>query len=347
VEGFGRFLPLSDSWQTFIPEEEPENPLEHRKLAKKISKSIAAPVLWFFIFDEEAIQFEFYLNGKRVATYDQRDSIACKNLYGIPALVGYESGQKRRLSKILSCGDIDFQLEMLEEYFGLCLVPFPELLDEDPGKLQRCRGEEKYLEYMAEEKKLSGRNAPIRAELVWEREGKIFHTRFGEFKHGLIRPHHYYFGFSAPVPETEDYVLHTVRFTGTELEYITQEQFDSVTETYWHDSMSHDSYSIEGFPSYRIHFSDTAPEHLRGKTLIPPRGFQFYRFDEKGRVLLTNTRGSLAVVDKTMKVIAKMQLKGMPVDYLNGHILTAGGGSLWAYFYSSSDKIRIYHIVEK
>ena len=91
ISGFGNFKSLSEGWQTYIPDVEPENPLDFQKLAKRISKSTDAPVMWFYIFDSDAIYFQFYINGKRAASYAQGDPMGCKNLYGIPAMVGYES----------------------------------------------------------------------------------------------------------------------------------------------------------------------------------------------------------------------------------------------------------------
>lgn len=84
------FYSFSNGWQTYLPEEPPEDPFEYRPFAKKISKRIDAPVLWFYIFDSESIWFEFYQNGKRVSAYSQQDLTGTKNLYGVPALVGYE-----------------------------------------------------------------------------------------------------------------------------------------------------------------------------------------------------------------------------------------------------------------
>lgn len=86
---------------------------------------------------------------------------------------------------------------------------------------------------------------------------------------------------------------------------------------------------------------------MKNKTLVTPRGYYFYWFDERGRAILSNERGGLAVVDDTLKVIAKIQVKGTPVDYADGYILTAGRESFFAYYYNPSNTIRIYRIFDK
>ena len=98
---------------------------------------------------------------------------------------------------------------------------------------------------------------------------------------------------------------------------------------------------------FKVRFTNQAPKGFGGKTLVPPRGFYFFCFDDKGRVILSDEKGGLAIVDESLQVIAKMRVKGMPVDYMNGYILTAGSHSFYAYAYDPSDKVRIYRIVEK
>lgn len=346
IDGMEDFYCFSEGWQTYLPPRIPEDPFEYRVLAKKISKRIDAPVLWFYIFDSEAIWFEFYQKGKRVSAYSQEGLTGTKNLYGIPALIGYEEGQKRRLSQILSCADVDFQLELLEEYFGVCMVTFPELLEEGADALHRVRGDQQYLALLEEDRKLTGKQAKLRAELVSERTGKIFERRFGEDPF-TFKPHHYYFGYDTFYSNFQDGALRPVRFEKGELVEISQDEFDNAPRLSGRDARKDERFKVEFGAADKVHFTDEVPEGFRGKTLALPRGFFPLCFDEKGRVILSDERGGLAVVDDTLKIIAKMRVKGMPVEYLDGYILTADGQSFYAYAYNRSDAVCIYRICEK
>lgn len=345
VEGYDNFYSFSDGWQTYMPDEDPENPYNHRKLAKQMSKKTDDPVLWFYIFDSEYITFDFYKNGKMVSSYSQTGIHNNKNLYGIPSMVGYENGEKRRLSKILSCADIDYQLDMLEEYFGVCLVPDKEIFEDDINLLRRARSDELYHKFVEEEKAITGKKAPIRAELVYERKGKIFDKKFAEKTH-FHKPHHFYFGYETFESNFDDGDLRPVRFDRNELKFITQEEFDSAQSVPFAVGNNDDRYEVEYYPLYKIHFTQNAPEMMRNKTVTIPKGYYFSWFDEKGRAILSNERGGLMFMDGTLKVIAKINVKGDPVDYMDGYLLTAGDQSFFAYTHNPTDAVRIYHIVE-
>lgn len=275
------------------------------------------------------------------------DSNKCKNLFGIPSLIGYENGQKRRLSKILSCADIDIQLELLEEYFGVCLIPFPEILEESPNIISRVRGEDLYQAYLAEEKKLTGKQSPIQVMLVSEQTGKLFEHKFNDNDMQYFKPDHYYFGYDTFDSSFDGGALHPVRFEQGKLVSITQEEFDAAPKVLNQNARVDERYTEEFYPSYKVHFTDKAPDGFKNKTLVAPRGFYFYWFDEKERAILSDERGSIAVVDETLKVIAKMRVKGDPVDFVDGYILTAGSESFYAYYYNPSNAVRIYRIYDK
>lgn len=347
MNNFPDFHAFSQGWQTYMSNEPHEDPFADRNLAKKISKTIDAPVLWFYIYDSESLLFEFYRNGKKAASYSQMDANACKNLYAIPSLIGYENGQKRRLSKILSCADLDLQLKLLEEYFGVCLMPLPEILEESPDLISRVRGEDLYLAYLAEEKQFTGKQSPIQVMLVSEQTGKLFEHRFHDNDKQYFKPHHYYFGYDTFDPAFDEESLHTVRFEQGKLVPITQEEFDAAPKVLCQDARKDERFSEEFYPSYKVHFTDQAPAGLKNKTLVTPRGFCFGWFDQKGRAILSNERGDLAVVDGSLKVIAKMRVKGTPVDFVDGHILTAGPESFFAYYYNPSNAVRVYRVFEK
>lgn len=342
ITGMGNFLSLSDGWQTYMPETMPDDLFELRRFAKKLSAKVTAPVLWFYIFDDEAIWFELYRNGKRVSAYSSQELTGTKHLYEIPALIGYDAGQKRRLSRILSCADMDYVVEMLEEYFGVCLLICPEMMDEPPEVFHRERCDTKYRQLLEEDKQISGKQSPIKAELIFEEKGKLFEHHFGE--HGTFRPHHYYFGYSTWLPSSGD--LRPVRFCNGRITDVSQAEFDAVEPVPTRSAREDERFAEEYYPVYKVVFTDKAPEGFRGKTLIPPRGYYFYWFDGKNRIILTDEKGGILFIDESLKVIAKLRLKGQPVDFVDGHILTAGSNSFFAYCYHPQDFVRIYKLTE-
>lgn len=221
----GSFRSFSDGWQTYISESLDSDYGVLLKLAKKISKDIDAPVLWFFESDSDYIEFNFYCGGKRVASYSGDGFTANKNLYQIPALIGYNEGHKRRLSKILSCTDTDFQVELLEEYFGVCLLPLTELLEEDSQALHRERGEHLYQQYIEEERRLTGPRAPVKVELVCEHKGKIFDDYFKAVP-PVYKPHYFLFGYTDPSDNYYHRKLKPFCFRNGAMEWITDEEYE-------------------------------------------------------------------------------------------------------------------------
>lgn len=176
----GSFSCFSEGWQTMLPRDE-ENFEQDRKIARRLSKQLALPVLWFWEFDSDEYGFVLFSDGKQRTVFSTESLSEPKGLYQLPPLIDYPTGNKQRLSKILSCADMECSIAMLEEYFGVCLEVFPELL-KTPEALKRTRSEEKYRAYLAEEKRFSGKNAPIGAELTKELFGKVeYEPVFGDF----------------------------------------------------------------------------------------------------------------------------------------------------------------------
>ncbi len=345
VQEYDNFFCFSEGWQTYVPEVEPDDPYSFQKLAKKISKAIDAPVLWFYIFDSEWLCFEFFKNGNKVAAYSQADKMACKKIYDIPAMIGYDNGQKKRLSKILSCSDVEYQVELLEEYFGLCLLSYREVSEDSPQDLCCVRGEQKYQEFINQEKKITGKQSPLKLELLSKRVGKLFDQKAFERKR-LARPHYYYLGYEQSDLEE----LRPVCFRQGELVSVTQEEFDSVRaikRTSYHIG-TEDCFTEEFYPRYKVHFNEKAPEGFRNKTLVTPRGFYFYWFDSKGRAVLSDEHGGIAIVDETLRVVSKMRVKGMPLDLVDDCLLVADGGeNFFCRSYDPSCFVRIYRICDK
>ncbi len=328
------FQSFSDGWQTCISDFSDKDPEYSLRVAKLISKQTSSPVLYFQIFDSDYIYFEFLQNGKIVARYSDDEFSTNKNLYGIPSLLGYGDGYKKRLSNILNCDDADEKTELLEEYFGVCLLPFPECFF-DCTMLKRTKDDKLYNEFIEKEKAISGKNASIVLELIAEYKGKIFWDYFGSFTQ---KEHCYLFGY-----ENERAELTPVRFCGERLEAISKEEFDQNSVLQKHNC---DFCKIEyGTICYAI-FNDLAPAAYANKKLKLPNHLCPLGFDTKNRLVLSG-RGKICIVDEYMRIIAKSSIKGDCADMIGDFILTASGDSFCGYEYDPRATVRIYRMNEK
>ena len=211
------FRSFSAGWFTCVNDFSETDPERTYEAVRRISRATDAPVLYFNVFDSEAIWFVFFRGGKVAAKYSDDEFSANKGLYSIPALVGYESGGKRRLSDILSCADTERKIALLEEYFGVCLTFVPEMLDE-PEALCRERSERLYRAYREEEKLLTGKSAPMALRLAAEYPGKLFFYRFQD-EHITVKPHFFLHGYAGDPDEDERHrILTPVHFAHGALE---------------------------------------------------------------------------------------------------------------------------------
>ena len=85
------FRSFSAGWFTCVNDFSETDPERTYEAARRISRATDAPVLYFNVFDSEAIWFVFFRGGKVAAKYLDDEFSANKGLYGIPALVGHES----------------------------------------------------------------------------------------------------------------------------------------------------------------------------------------------------------------------------------------------------------------
>lgn len=330
------FRSFSHNWQTCVDDFSEKAPDYPYKAAKLISKNTNAPVLYFGVFDSEMIWFEVLCNGKVVSRYYDDEFIANKKLFDIPSLVGYGDGQKKRLSSLLSCSDIDFKIAMLEEYLGVCLLYLPEISD-DPEMFRRDRSDALYRKYQASEKALTGKAAPIRLNQIVEYPGKLFLDFFGRGHLQSIKPHYFLYGYA--YDNSRD--LTPVRFAGKNLE-------SSDLSTFSQDRKRR----MPEDPRFKMHyetpckvtFSDDCPPAYRGKTMTLPNGFYPESFTKTNELLLQGNH-RIYVVDTTLRIIAKLSIKGQIADIVDDYILTTTGGSFGAYCYEPKDRIYIYEIV--
>ena len=174
-EAFGAFRSFSDGWQTRNPAQDSVCDFDaDRRLARRISGQLPYPVLWFWELDGDEFGLTLFVNGKQVTMFRTEYGYEPKGLYKLPPLIGYPEGNKKRFSRILSCTDLTDTIAMLEEYLGVCLEVFEDLL-ETPSELRRERDDRLYRAWLVEEKRLAGKHAPIQLELVEEIFGLVEH----------------------------------------------------------------------------------------------------------------------------------------------------------------------------
>lgn len=348
ANGDFHFQSFSSGWQTYLPEcDDFSDPEVAQTIARKISKSTQAPVLWFYEADGDFLCLKFYLDGKQFASYSGDGIGPNKNLFQIPQLIGYADGQKRRLSKILNCSDADFQVLLLEEFFGVCLLPFPELPEEDISSLSRTRGDTYFQQYLEAEKALTGRHAAIQAELVQELEGILEdsdweHVWFPETEEAEPLPHfkeHYYLLRKARMTGIAGV---PVCFRNGKIEFISQEEMkrDGADRSYPHRWIGEDPRYRQEFYPNRLLFADTAPAVYAGKEMRLPRGRYGLGFDGKERLVLHDDGSVFAIVDENGRILAKQRLAGTIRDLDGDDILTTEEKGVVGI-------IRVYHIYDR
>ena len=80
--------------------------------------------------------------------------------------------------------------------------------------------------------------------------------------------------------------------------------------------------------------------------MILPDGFYPMEFLPSGELLLMGNH-RIYIADPTLKIIAKLTVKGDVADIVGNHILTTAGSSFWAYLYDPKAKIYIYEVVKR
>ncbi len=329
------FRSFSPNWETCVDDFSMKAPDYPYKAAKFISKHVDAPVLHFGVFDSEMIWFEILCNGKVVSKYSDDEFVANKKLFDIPSLIGYGDSQKKRLSSLLSCSDINFKIAMLEEYLGVCLLYLPEISD-NPEVFHRDRSDALYRKYQAAEKALTGKAAPIHLSLIAEYPGKLFWDFFGRNHLESIKPHCFLYGYAYD----NSHDLTPVRFTGKNLE-------SSDLSAFFQDRIRR----VQKDPRFKMHygtpckvtFTDDCPTVYRGKTMTLPNGFYPENFTKTNELLLQGNH-RIYVADHTLKIIAKLSIKGDIADIVDDYILTTTGDSFCGYCFEPKARIYIYEI---
>ena len=336
------FRSFSAGWFTCVNDFSETDPERTYEAARRISRATDAPVLYFNVFDSEAIWFVFFRGGKVAAKYSDDEFSANKGLYGIPALVGYESGGKRRLSDILSCADTERKIALLEEYFGVCLTFVPEMLDE-PEALCRERSERLYRAYREEEKLLTGKSAPMALRLAAEYPGKLFFYRFQD-ERITVKPHFFLHGYAGDPDEDERHrILTPVHFAHGALEPSDWETFAKGRIPRCPDTR----FVLQCGTPVRVTFSGECPPEYRGRTMALPAGAYPEAFLPTGELLILGEHRIYVVEPATLKIVAKLPHKGDVADVVGNYILTTAGSSFYCYGYDPKSKIYIYELIHR
>lgn len=332
------FRSFSPGWQTCTENFSQRDPDYPATAALLISIHTDDPVLHFEVFDSEMIMFEVLRKGKVAARYSDDECVTNKKMSDIPLLLGCDANQKKRLSSLLRCSDVDDTIAMLEEYFGVCLLYQPDVCD-DPQLLHRVRSDALYRKYEAEEKAISGRAAPIQLRIIAEYPGKLFWDFFGRNHLQTVKPHCFLYGYSTP----DFQGLAPVRFTGSNLEPCNLSTFSQERIPSAHE----DPRFITDYRTpYTVTFSGDCPEAYRGQTTKLPNGFYPIGFTSANELLLQG-KHRIYVTDSRLKIIAKLSIRGDIADIVNDHILTTTGDSFCGYCFDPKAKLYIYEIFRK
>lgn len=328
----GQFASYSPGWQSEALGYAPaDNPYER---GKRLSRRIAAPVLVFLLYETGDIGLSLYEGGRNPVYISTFSYAVNKGIFKVPGLVGYPEGHKRRFSELLSCADVKQLIALLEEFFGVALAISP---DAAPETLARIRGDELYRAFHEQERKIRGRQAPIRAVLTEELTGKLFSSGPREIKRYLSNG--FLFGMDGPESGVEE--LRPVRFAHGKLIPLADDEIVYAT-----DEPSGDPFHPD-IPPNTVRFTPEAPDSFRGKTLPLPPGFDFFDFLDDRRAMLVNDAGGVAFMDGDGKLVTRFSVKGRPVTVADGYLLTAGSGSGWMYMYDPASKIRIYRLEDR
>ena len=95
---------------------------------------------------------------------------------------------------------------------------------------------------------------------------------------------------------------------------------------------------------YYFKFASDAPAEFAGSEIACPKGYYFLSTDNRNHIILTDYKHSLLFMDRTGNVVSRCSVKGDPIAFRDGFILTEGPGSGFAFEYSSTDYVRIYKL---
>ena len=324
------FESWSLGWQTMVPTEENRNILTNLELsakeARRLSKALKKTVLWFFLFDEDETSFALFSCGKQAAVYNfNHNYTPDKGLSVIPSLIGLEESYRSRLAKIIGCTDAEFQTQLLEEFFGVKLLLYPEMLEEDPNCAVSCKSRILFDRYNAENQVPTGKKAPIQVKQVFELDGVLSDADWSHKYHKeegylwVFQKHYWLYAREKATGAEEKPVC----FREGTLSFITDEEMlrDGADKRY-NETRREDPLFEQLFFPDRIRFSESAPKSYAGKVIKLPRTFYGLGFDGKGRFLAFNEATCFALINEDGKMLAKQHVKGDIIDHDGDYLLT-------------------------
>lgn len=324
------FCSFSPGWLSCTDPIEPGTQLTH---AKKISLLTGAPVLLFFVDDRNVLSLFAYCNGKMAVRYDDSVPKMSRGIYSLPAMFGYASGEKKRLSTILRWENFEEKIALLEEYFGVCLAFWPELLNE-PERLFRARDNRLFLQYTAVQKQKSVGASSLRLRRVATYPGKLFLRPFGGY--GEAAPHYYLWGYRSP----EDSKLLPYQFEAGDLWLCDDIPYLDLPST------DRDSRFIYDRDYRTVTFSAACSPSFRGKTTPLPDNYFPVGFAPSGELVLSKP-GRVLFLDDAFQIVTGRSVHGEVEDCVDGYLLTTVGDSFFGYGYDPNAKIHIYAIETK
>ncbi len=323
----GRFASFSPGWQSLIPAgkdgELLSRPGDSAKEARRLSKLLSKTVLWFFLYDEEVVEFTLFSEGKTAAA---RDASSDKNISKVPGIIGLEEGYRKRLYDILSVTDAEYQTELLEEFFGVKLLLLPEMMEDPPETLARKRDDALFRQYRAENDVPSGKKSPVQARLLFEMDGVLSNSDWGHkyFTEtgilGVFRKHYWLYAKEQHTGSEEVPVC----FRDGRLVFLSDEEMlaEGADRLHNDDRMQKDPRFEQLFFPDRVRFFEDAPPPYPGRTIKNARGFYGLGFDAKGRFLAYDENSCFALVDEGGKMLAKQHVKGQIIDQDGDYLLT-------------------------
>lgn len=317
--GQERFCCFSAGWQTYRPAAQRfEDPEQTQSIARRISRAVGMPVLWFYLFDEEQVRFALYLEGKKAAEYGW----SSRNLSRVPELLDTGEDGERRLKRILECPDLMQKIGLLEEYFGVCLLPAEEATAEHDPRWRRTRGDGLYRQYEEAEQRLTGRLAPMEAVVVQELPG-VWETRDVKFLFITVRvpgspDFQPGYGLYRCANTTEARRVPTC-FRGGQLEFITTEEMRTRGVSRYPFTLVTPCWTEQ---AGKVRFAPEAPGTYAGAELVLPAGWAVLGFAGE-RLLLQISEKWIAVMDEAQKIRAKLRLKGRVVAQDGAYLLTS------------------------
>lgn len=337
VEG-RKFLEFSKNWATLVSTTSKN---KDEKEARKISRLVDFPVLYFYRYidveDGSYIILRLFLKGRTEALFENSCFDRRKNLYKFPRNLGIPEGQIRRFSNILGCWNLDQLVELLEEYFGVCLMIDYDKMDNNC--YYRARGDVKYKDFMKEEKRLTGPNKPVALELISEQIGLLLPSvDSDDIACDVSIPNerkkgYYFIGYEREEDEHGNY--HPVKFKNGELKPCSIKEWLDQPPFLEEEDQFGDFFT----------FYNCQNKAFEGKKMKYPVNYYDFGYDQNGYFYFFNEHyNSFLVVNENLEIVAKLRFIGYPWEINGAYLLTESVSQDGIYL--ENNIIRIYKIVK-